>query len=229
LEIALVKIFRNSLMLLGVILTAAVLVALTRLPLRAKFWLAEAGEELSVPPAYIVVLGSGDIPNPEQFMRTYYGAEAARKFSSAVVIASLPTATSPKTSGVGVVRDELVLRGVAKKRIRLMFWAYNTREEALRIQELLGPKSKKEPILLVTSPEHIKRAVLVFRKAGFVHVSSVAAKAAGGPCCSGEMRLLRYGLWQGLHDEISVVRELRVSRHNNLPILRCRNSHVPFG
>jgi len=81
------------------------------------------------------------------------------------------------------------MRGVAPERIFLEDSGTNTRAEALNIIRLISNLDQRisnnknilnstfyilhstfKSLLIVTSPEHLRRAVLAFRKAGFIKV-----------------------------------------------------------
>lgn len=80
------------------------------------------------------------------------------------------------------------------------------------------------PLLVISSPEHLKRSVLCFRKTGFKHVSGIAAfetaiesnlffseKKLGGRKIPGTdvgtNLQVRYQFWTHLRYEVIVIRE----------------------
>ena len=75
------------------------------------------------------------------------------------------------------MKKELILRGISPERILLEDSGTNTRAEALNVLKIVSniEYRKKSSILLVTSPEHLYRAVLTFKKAGFLKVDGVPA------------------------------------------------------
>jgi hypothetical protein len=101
----------------------------------------------------------------------------------------------------------------------------NTRSQALQLQNFNGEKLTSKAILLVSSPEHMRRAVKTFRKAGFTHVSALPAfesaleanllfkdKDLGGnkltvPDIGGSISV-RYQFWNHLKYEILIAREI---------------------
>lgn len=195
----------------GVFFFGVVALSFTTVPWRIYRGLAHDPCSLSGPPDYIVVLGGGGIPSESGLMRTYRAAEWARQFPSARVVAALPgDEANPDSSLCRMVR-ELVLRGVARERIQTEPRGQNTREQALRVRAMLpGDPS----LLLVTSPPHMRRALLTFRKAGFTKVAGAAAfnesaemtsgGVTGGPgetgwlARAGESVVLRYDFWNRL-------------------------------
>ena len=104
--------------------------------------------------------------------------EAAERVTEAARVARLLTSTRVVFSGgVGtILRDEapqaphvgrwLVDMGIAKSRILLEDRSRNTWENAVETRRLLGAEARGR-WLLVTSAQHMPRAVGVFRKAGF--------------------------------------------------------------
>ena len=123
------------------------------------------------------------------------------------------------------MRDELLLRGVAPERILLEDSGTNTRAQALMVQELVSKYEIRNTshLLLITSPEHLYRAVLTFEKVGLKHVDglpafendvesdiSFSARRLGGRKWIpdvGDSITLRYQFWTQLHYELLIVRE----------------------
>jgi len=84
--------------------------------------------------------------------------------------------------------------------------------------------SKFKSLLIVTSPEHLRRAVLTFKKAGFLKVDGVPAfeeaiesdlsftgRRLGGRRWVpdiGNNITLRYQFWTQLHYEVLILREV---------------------
>jgi uncharacterized SAM-binding protein YcdF (DUF218 family) len=83
----------------------------------------------------------------------------------------------------------------------------NTHEEAVNIRDLLPPDSLDASVVLVTSPTHVRRAILCFRKAGFRHVTGMPAQSADVEANIGAHGLWRYGFWGNLENQIRIARE----------------------
>ena len=66
-----------------------------------------------------------------------------------------------------LLRERALLLGIPQKRILLTDKAGNTAEEATAVKHLLGGGAARKRILLVTSAYHLRRAVLLFERAGF--------------------------------------------------------------
>lgn len=212
------------LMACGVLLLVSLLVALLGLPWPVYTWLGRGGPPLSGAPDYIVMMGGGGIPSESGLMRSYQAALMAGQYPQAQVIVAMPFEPGEDDEHPSTVVRELMLRGVVIERITQEGRGRHTREQAVRVRELTRRNGREPVLLLVTSPEHMRRSLLTFRKAGFrsVHGSSVfgqnleadlsyQAGDAGGrklvPSLGGSL-LLRYRLWDNLVVEIKVLREL---------------------
>jgi len=186
------------------------------------------------PPDEIVILGGGGMPSETGLMRCWYGAKAANYFYRANIIVALPGDTTDSLSSVCQMRDELVVRGIAKSRVSFEPFGTNTRAQAMNLASRPSAscqvssikckvQSVKTSILIITSPEHLYRAVLTFRKAGFRRVDGMPAfEAAIESGLAFDDRLLggrrwmpgignnltvRYEFWTQLHYEELVIRE----------------------
>jgi uncharacterized SAM-binding protein YcdF (DUF218 family) len=183
------------------------LLCFTPVPWRLYRWLS-TGPAPARSPAFIVVLGGGGIPSETGLMRTYEAAGVARRFPKARLIVALPSEGDPETGATGRMKAELVLRGVAARRILLEPQGRNTREQALNAAGMI-PGPETNAVLVVTSPEHLKRAVWSFRKAGLGNAAGAPAfeesadyelsydQQSGGPDL-GRLPMLRYDFWNNL-------------------------------
>jgi uncharacterized SAM-binding protein YcdF (DUF218 family) len=166
---------RTCLVLAGLVLVLQLVVGIFGVPTRWSLWLSGDNLGLSGSPKTIVVLGGGGIPSDSGLLRTYYGARAADEHRRAIVIVSLPAYGDPETSSVGRMRDELVMRGIPARRVWMEHASFNTHEQAVSIRHMLGERALDDPILVVTSSYHVRRAVLCFRKEGFTNVGGLPA------------------------------------------------------
>jgi uncharacterized SAM-binding protein YcdF (DUF218 family) len=155
-----------------------------------------------------VVLGGGGIPSSSSLLRTYWAAQYGKNLTGTTFIVSLPSDGDPQTNNVGRMRDELVLRGIPLSAIRMEYHGVNTHEQAVNIQHLLGHEALDQPILIVTSEYHMRRAVLCFRELGFTQVSGLLANEIGTEAEVGPWACLRYGVWAHLEQETHILREL---------------------
>ena len=222
----------GSFFLLGIVLT------FTSAPFWIWYGLGTSKAEISGTPHYIVVLGGSGIPSETGLMRTYFAALAADHFPDAMVIVALPGERTDTLSSVNRMKAEMILRGVEPERVMLEDSGTNTRAQAMLIRELISNYelritndeisssslvSRPSSLLLITSPEHLYRAVLTFRKAGFKQVDglpafesdiesdiSFTARKLGGRRWIpdvGSSITLRYQFWTQLQYEILIIRE----------------------
>jgi uncharacterized SAM-binding protein YcdF (DUF218 family) len=207
----------------GVVFILLLSLAFTPWPWRAYAQLADTSSDFVGQPDYIVILGGGGIPSKSGLLRAYFGAEAARQNPDATVIISIPYEGDFKTSAAGKIQDELTMRGVDPDRIICESKGRNTREQALEISKIIDDRPADARMMIVTSPDHMKRAILTFRKAGFKQLASknsfseaietdlkYHAEALGGtslPIDVGQNMTIRYVFWNNLFYEIDVARE----------------------
>ena len=202
------KTFKSLILLTGVLALCALGLALTPLPHKGLNWLRHGPAESPNPPSYIVVLGGGGIPSESGLMRCYAAAELHEEFPEAQYIVSLPADENPEESSVGRMKQELIMRGVPENQILIESKGRNTHEQAVEIEKLIGEdEALLRTTLIVSSPYHIRRAILCFKKAGFVQLRSSDAKAIGAEADMGGYTNLRYAFWNNLHLEVDILRE----------------------
>lgn len=207
----------------GFIFIIMIILSFTSVPFWGYYWLGTCKCEKEMKPDYIVVLGGSAMPGKSGLMRTYYAAELAHRFPQAKVIISLPGDEADSASSINLMRKELLIRDVKRERILLETTGKNTRYQALELKKQI--RAENDTLLLVTSPEHMRRAILTFRKAGFNNISGLAAfeqtidfdllfddKALGGrnrflPEIGNNLKL-RYQFWIHLEYEILIIREI---------------------
>ena len=171
-------------------------------------WLTAAGSALPERLRYVVVLGGGGIPSETGLMRTYRAAELHAAYAGARFIVSLPTHRDPEESSVGRMRDELVMRGVPASSIQLEYKALNTHQQAMEIAKMVEPDGLDAALVVVTSPFHVRRSLLCFRKAGFTNVRGMAAAQVTAEADFGGGVAVRYGFWDALETELHFTREI---------------------
>jgi uncharacterized SAM-binding protein YcdF (DUF218 family) len=76
----------------------------------------------------------------------------------------------PEAEGI---KGALVALGVSDDRVLLETESKNTHDEAVVIARMLGG-ARGQPIVIVTSPTHMRRSLAVFRSVGFDAIPSVA-------------------------------------------------------
>jgi len=166
---------RSLLMLAGAGAIALAALCFTPYPWRVYRWLATDPAAARLEPEIIIVLGGGGIPSSSGLMRTYHGAHAAHHYTNAGVIVALPADGELEDCATGRMQEEMILRGIGRNRLRVEAHGRNTREQALKIARMSGIAPAESRVLLVTSPEHLRRSLLTFRKAGFRHIAGLAA------------------------------------------------------
>ncbi len=170
-------------------------------------WMIGLNEATSGRPAVIVVLGGGGIPSETGLIRTYHAARLAERYPDASLIVALPSDGNPDDSSVGRMKKELIMRGVPSKTIRMEHKGRDTHEQAINIRAMLGEEALRQPLVIVTSPSHIRRSLLCFRKQGFEQATGFAAHAVGAEADLGALTGLRYSFWSNQRLWIEYVRE----------------------
>ncbi len=235
------KIFMVS---MGSLFFLLIVLAFTSAPFWMWYKLSMSKAGVNRPPDYIIVLGGGGMPSESGLMRCWYAAKAANYFTSAKVIVALPGKAKDSLSSINRMKNELKIRGVQTERILLEDSGTNTRAEALNVLKIISNIEQRisnveliqhstfnirystfnTSVLIVSSPEHLCRAVLTFRKAGFLKVDGVPAfeeaiesditfkgRRLGGRLWVpdiGNNITLRYQFWTQLHYEELLFREL---------------------
>jgi len=216
------KLFRfvkGLLMVAGTIFTLMIALSLTDKPFWVYYWLGTSHSQIEKTPAYIIVMGGSGMPSGDGMMRCFYGSAAADSFPQARVIIALPADVKNfGKSDSHRMFTELVQRGVDSTRISFETKGTNTITQA---RNIAGNLSKNNSILIVTSPEHMLRSVLAFKKAGFEFVGGWPAfetaldfdllltKAERKEKFRTPQRQvsLRYNMWNYLRYEIITIRE----------------------
>jgi uncharacterized SAM-binding protein YcdF (DUF218 family) len=221
----LAKLGRKLLLLIGILFLIVLILSFTTLPFWGYYWLGTSESEIEGTPDYIVLLGGGGMPSESNLMRAWFVCRAASESINSKIIISIPGDTSDLNSTARRIADELVQKGINRSRILYEQTGKNTRSEALQIANFNGENLCGKSILLVSSPEHMRRAVLTFRKAGFKNISALPAfenaleanllfseKEVGGSNMPvpniGNNTAVRYQFWNHLKYEILIAREM---------------------
>lgn len=219
------KILRVGFLSFGILFLIIILISFTSLPFWGYYWLGTSQSEISGNPEYIILLGGGGMPSESSLMRAFFVHRAAVESPESKIIISIPGNVADTTSTARMVAAELILKGISPERILYEQTATNTRSEAIQLQNFNQEKLTDKAILLVTSPEHMRRSVLVFKKAGFSKVSALptfenAIEAdlffdddqLGGRKTIvpdiGNHTSVRYQFWNHLKYEILIAREM---------------------
>ena len=158
------RLARAELLLLGLLALLFVAAQFTNWPWRAYRNLSEVPDGVRASPTHLLVMGGSGIPGESGLSRTYYGAQAALQYPQAEVLIALPLGTNESFASRAYC-DELRLRGVPAERIRILAGGRNTREQALRLAEVLSARAPPGQVLIVTDPYHIRRTAACIRKA----------------------------------------------------------------
>jgi len=216
------RILRKIFTVIGMFFSVCVLLALTEQPFWGYHWLGTSKSELKWKPGFIVLLGGGGMPSQSNLIRSWYTEKAAKSFPDARIIIAIPGEIIDSLSTPQLMKKELAIRGVNPAKIIFESEATNTRAQAVNCQRIIKMQT---PILLVTSPEHMRRAVLCFQKAGFEKVNALPAfendleadltfkddELGGNKTLVpdvGKNINMRYQLWNHLKYEILIAREL---------------------
>jgi uncharacterized SAM-binding protein YcdF (DUF218 family) len=199
------------------------ILAFTTLPFWAYYSLGTANSKITQPPATIVMLGGAGIPSGDGLIRSFYTAKLAIANPDAKVIIAMPGDIADSLSAPRRVEFELEIRGVNKHSIAFEYTGRNTREQAQKLAVGKTLAQLGQPVTLVTSPEHMKRAILAFRKCGFKTVSGLPTfeyaldadltfrnsdlKGNKFTPSIGNNLQFRYQFWNHLKYEILVIRE----------------------
>lgn len=199
------------------------ILAFTTLPFWAYYSLGTANSKITQPPAVIIMLGGAGIPSGDGLIRSFYTSKLAAANPGAQVIIAMPGDVTDSLSAPRLVENELTLRGVNPQLIAFEPTGRNTREQAQKLAAGKTSAQLQQPLTLVTSPEHMKRAVLAFRKCGFTAVSGLPAfeysldadltfsdsDLKGNKMVPpiGNNLQVRYQFWNHLKYEIMLIRE----------------------
>lgn len=214
----LLRFFWQLIYSLGIFSFILLIVAFTDLPYNAYHWLGTSNSEITRKPDVIVLMGGSGMPSPDGLIRTWYTAKAGKRFQSARIIIAHPYGQTDSLNQLALTAHQLVVNGIDSSRIQFAPLGFNTRSQALNVAEIEGSNKDKLSVLLVTSPEHMYRAVKTFMKAGFTHTEGMPAfeipideEKIKDVQNSNDTRVktlsLRYNLWSYLQYEIIVMRE----------------------
>ena len=123
------------------------------------------GDEGGWMPTHILVLGGSGIPGESGLMRLWYAAEAAKVHPEVPVWMALPCAEGDRNDAAAAAyAEELRMRGVDPGRCDPRACGENTHEQAVGLVRALEGAGASR-VLLVTSPEHVRRACMAVRRA----------------------------------------------------------------
>ena len=214
------KILKGLLLTMGLLFVVLLVLALTPAPFYMHYALGndpnEKQEETTFEPDRIVMFGGAGMPSESNLMRLYYTGQLAKHFDIPVVIAHPEDSVCQKEMTRLLVQD-----GIDETDIHFMTQGTNTRSQVLALGKTF-PDLMDCHLLVVTSPEHMRRTVKCLNKAGFKQVRGVSAREAtvdfdlslkrqelkGNEALpSGESTNIRYTFWNYFQLEIVCFRE----------------------
>jgi len=211
------KFFKWVLLSSGSLFLVSFILSFTNIPYYAYHYLGTCNAELYYKPNVIVLLGGGGMPSPDGLLRSYYAAEAANEYKDAKVVIALPYNQGDSTRQLRMMARELVIRGIDSSRIEFEAMGFNTHSQAEHISRKYAGK-KNVALLLITSPEHMYRAVKTFKTNGFTRVGGVPTfekppdeEKVKDKQETSDPRIknlsLRYNMWSYLNYELLVLKE----------------------
>ena len=208
-------IFKNGLVVFGVVFLFLLILGFTEQPFWAFYRLSCSGDNSEIQPSRIVMMGAEGMPSEKNLIRCYYISLNANKYPEAKIIIALPQLDPKKLdTHLKEIVNELTIRGVDSSRIEFETEGTNTYAQVKNICLQLNPS---DSILVITSPEHMRRTLLCFSKNSFTNISGQASFGADlNPNVLkknseiSEMTNslnLRYNIWTQYQYEIIVLRE----------------------
>ena len=214
----LLKTIKLILITLGFFSLIMLVLAFTSLPYCANNWLGTYKSKCACVPEYVVMFGGSGMPSENNLIRLYYTAAIANNYPSCIIIMAHPIDSSVYAEMI----NELTKKGIDTSRIFFEKQGTNTRSQVLFLEKDF-PQLKSSNVIIVTSPEHILRTVLTYKKLGFkkccgypafgsdmnIDLSFNSKKIGGSkfiPDIGGNLSF-RYNFWNYLKLEITCLRE----------------------
>lgn len=168
----LAKTIKTLFFTLGILFFLMIMLAFTSAPFWAHYRLGQnPNEEIQLThPQYVVMFGGAGMPSEDNLMRLYHTAALARHFEVPVLL------VHPEDSLCQAEMTRLLCQGGIDS-ILYMTEGANTRSQAL---ELIAqyPELAEDQLIVVTSPEHVRRTIKCLNKVGFQNVIGKAAYPA---------------------------------------------------
>ena len=161
---------------LGMLFFIMIVLALTPAPFYMHYALGndpyEKPETTAFEPDYVVMFGGAGMPSESNLMRLYYTGSLARHFCIPVIIVHPEDSTCQREMKRLLVQDS-----VPETDILFMTEGANTRSQVLALEKAY-PNFIGCNLLVVTSPENMRRTVKCLHKVGFEHVKGMSAREA---------------------------------------------------
>ncbi len=208
--------FNILMYIFGSVFIIFIILSFTDLPYYGYYYLGKENSKITNSPDYIVILSGNGMPSPDGLIKTYYASIAAKKYSKAKVIISMPFNEGKDSIGdARIMANELILKGVDSCRITINSLGYNTYTQAKSIADNLNKNIQNISLLVVTSPEHMYRSVHTFLKLGFNNVFGMSTFEK--PINNDKLKditennqvsiSLRYNIWSYMNYELIIFRE----------------------
>jgi len=169
-------------------LSVGIFIWICSMPILADRLLEKLEDGLKIPAAVhgdvIILLGSGfsegamdmtgpGVPSPEMMSRIVTAVRLQKKTGLPVIISSGVSFTGKVTEADAAARiiEDL---GVGREKIFKEAESKDTGDNAVKVREICSAKGFKKAIL-VTSASHMKRAEMIFKRAGFDVITFPAA------------------------------------------------------
>ena len=214
------KILNRFFVVLGGIFTTLLILALTSVPFYMHYNLGkdpnhEFDTIQAFEPQHVIMMGGAGMPSPDNLMRLYFTAGIAMNYDCPITI------VHPYDSICHVQMEQFLENQGVVSEIFHDTIGTNTRSQVLGLAENF-PELLDTKITVITSPEHLRRTIKCFNKAGFQEVRGVAAYegtvdfelSLQNQILKGKELIpnvkntkLRYTFWNYLKLEIDVYRE----------------------
>ncbi len=212
----LAKIIIITFFVLGILFVAMLVLAFTSAPFYMHYRLGQnPNDKVEISnPQLVMMFGGAGMPSEDNLMRLYHTAALARHFVVPVLL------VHPEDSLCQAEMTRLLRQGGIDS-ILYMTEGANTRSQAVELMNAYPELSEKE-LIVVTSPEHVRRTVKCLNKVGFQNIVGKAAfpatvdfdlslkkqKLGGNEAIpSVESVKMRYTFFNYLKLEITCVRE----------------------
>jgi uncharacterized SAM-binding protein YcdF (DUF218 family) len=165
------KLIRMILISLGILFAIAIILAFTPAPFFMHYNLGKniSKSDSCFIPEYIVMLGAGGMPESNNLMRLHYVAEFAGNYKTPVIILH-PADSATKEK----MLYELSFKGINRDDVTFSTDGTNTHTQVLALKKLM-PELTDKKLLIITSPEHLRRTQKCFIKQNFNHIYGKAA------------------------------------------------------
>jgi len=207
-------VFKKLIIFLGYVFFIIIVLSFTDIPYYAYHYLGIANTIKITKPQLIVLLSGNSMPSPDGFLRCYYTAQIAKNNSQAKIVIAFPFDKN-NIQEIKFIKNELVMRGVDSTIMNYEYLGFNTHSQA---ENIAAKYNHNLTVSIITSPEHMYRAIGTFRKAGFKYVTGMPTfdkpleeETITDKEKSKDVRVkslnLRYNMWSYLNYELIVIRE----------------------